>query len=71
MNFKVFQKLTKIKLIIIIKLLTGSIKLFFKRPPEMQKILGKVFKSIIENEIEDIDLKDRAVFYYKSLLHKP
>jgi hypothetical protein len=37
----------------------------------MQKILGKVFKSIIENEIEDIDLKDRAVFYYKSLLHKP
>jgi AP-4 complex subunit beta-1 len=37
----------------------------------MQKVLGKVFKSIIENESEDIDLKDRASFYYKSLLQTP
>ena len=48
-------------------LLNSAIRLFLKRPPEMQKILGKLFKTIIENEDEDMDLKERAVFYYRCL----
>ncbi len=48
-------------------LLNSSIRLFLKRPPEMQKILGKLLKLIIENEDEDIDLRERAVFYYRGL----
>lgn len=46
-------------------------KLFFKRPPEVQKILGRIFKLILENDKEDVDLKDRAGFYYKSLYQTP
>jgi len=45
----------------------SSLKLFFKRPPEMQKQLAKIFTLILENEREDVDLKDRAAFYYLSL----
>ena len=40
-------------------------KLFLKRPPEMQTILGSLFNLILSNEKEDIDLKDRAAFYYR------
>ena len=37
----------------------------------MQKVLGTIFKSIIENEKEDLDLKERASYYYKSLKTRP
>jgi AP-4 complex subunit beta-1 len=47
------------------------VKLFFKRPPEMQKVLGKVFQLIIENDKEDLDLKERATYYYKALSSRP
>lgn len=36
-----------------------------KRAPEMQLILGNLFSMILSNEKEDIDLKDRAAFYYR------
>jgi AP-4 complex subunit beta-1 len=52
-------------------MLITSIKLFFKRPPEMQRQLGRIFKLILENDKEDIDLKDRASFYYYSLQKNP
>jgi AP-4 complex subunit beta-1 len=49
-------------------LLTASVKLFLKRAPEMQQMLGKVFALILEDaNVEDIDLKDRASFYYRAL----
>ncbi|CAD8088753.1 unnamed protein product [Paramecium sonneborni] len=52
-------------------LLTSCIKVFFTRAPEMQEILGKLFYCIINNENEDIDLKDRAAFYYRALQNNP
>ena len=63
--------LNKLQVTNIFQLLTSAVKLFLKRPPEMQKILGKLFKLIIENEKEAVDLKDRASFYYKSLYLTP
>lgn len=44
-------------------ILLASCKLFFKSPGEMQEILAKVFNFIFSNFI-DIDLKDRASYYY-------
>ena len=37
----------------------------------MQEILGKLFYIIINNENEDVDLKDRAAFYYRALQNNP
>lgn len=36
-----------------------------KRPPETQLALGTLFSLILSNEKEDVDLKDRAAFYYR------
>jgi len=47
-------------------LLTALCKLFFKRAPEVQKMLGAFFEQIIKNS-SDSDLKQRAVFYYRLL----
>ncbi|CAD8082871.1 unnamed protein product [Paramecium sonneborni] len=52
-------------------LLTSCLKVFFVRAPEMHQVLGKLFYSIIKNENEDIDLKDRAAFYYRALHSNP
>ncbi|CAD8087395.1 unnamed protein product [Paramecium primaurelia] len=52
-------------------LLTSCLKVFFCRAPEMQEILGQLFYSIMNNENEDIDLKDRAAFYYRALQNNP
>lgn len=48
-------------------LLTCSVMLFVKRPPEMQKIMSTVFGYILNNEHTLLDLKDRAAFYYRAL----
>ena len=37
----------------------------------MQKILGSIFESILGSENEDMDLKDRAAFYYRFLKANP
>lgn len=52
-------------------LLSAAVKLFFQRPPEMQQVLAKVFVWILDNENEDIDLRDRAAFYYRALQSNP
>jgi hypothetical protein len=44
-------------------ILLSSCKLFFKSPGEMQDILGKLF-AFINNDFNDIDLKDRACYLY-------
>lgn len=46
-------------------MLTSGVKLFLKRPPETQLALGTLFSLILSNEKEDVDLKDRAAFYYR------
>jgi len=48
-------------------LLTVAAKLFFKRPPEMVKILGRLLHSAIESSHPDV--KDRALLYYRLLQH--
>jgi len=51
-------------------LLTSSVRLFLKRPPEMLNTLKKLFNHILANEnegSEDFDLRDRAIFYAKAL----
>lgn len=45
-------------------LLLASCKLFFKTPGEMQEILGNLFQFIFNN-FSDVDLKDRAAYYYQ------
>ncbi|CAD8171016.1 unnamed protein product [Paramecium octaurelia] len=52
-------------------LLTSCLKVFFVRAPEMHQVLGKLFYAIINNENEDIDLKDRAAYYYRALKSNP
>lgn len=37
----------------------------------MQNILGEIFSLILESEKEDVDLKERATYYYKTLTTKP
>ncbi|EGD72905.1 hypothetical protein PTSG_04634 [Salpingoeca rosetta] len=49
-----------------LQLLTSAVKLFFKRPPEMQKMLGRLFDSIISDEMHQ-DVHDRALLYYRLL----
>lgn len=44
-----------------------SVKSFIKKPGEMQKILGRFIRHIISNDSEDIDLKERAAYYYQAL----
>ena len=48
-------------------ILTTCVKLFIKRPPELQKTLGLYFSLILSNESEDLDIKDRAAFYYRAM----
>jgi vesicle coat complex subunit len=47
-------------------LLTTCMRLFFKRPGEMQKILGKALSSGV-GDVGDQDLHDRALYYYRLL----
>ena len=48
------------------ELLSAAVKLFFKRPPELQKMLGKVLSMAIEDTTR-IDIRDRALLYYRLL----
>jgi vesicle coat complex subunit len=51
-----------------IELLSATMKLFFKRPPEVQKMLGRLFKVAIE-DTSNVDVRDRALLYYRLLQH--
>lgn len=48
------------------QLLTASMKLFFKRAPEMQKMLGRLLKKAIE-DTSKVDVRDRALLFYRLL----
>jgi AP-4 complex subunit beta-1 len=48
------------------QVLTAAMKLFFQRPPELQRMLGKLLKKVL-NETSDQDLHDRALLYYRLL----
>lgn len=47
-------------------LLTATTKLFFKRPPEMKAMLGRLLKAAIE-DVSRVDVRDRALMYYRLL----
>mmetsp|Transcript_26734 Transcript_26734/g.33423 ORF Transcript_26734/g.33423 Transcript_26734/m.33423 type:complete len:799 (-) Transcript_26734:407-2803(-) len=51
-------------------LLTTSMKLFFKRAPEMQLMLGRLLSCAI-NDTSSQDLHDRALLYYRLLQANP
>lgn len=53
--------------IIKIALLTSTMKLFLVRPPEVQKMLGKLLKKAT-NDVTSQDLHDRALLYYRLLI---
>ena len=47
-------------------LLTSTVKLFFMRPPEVQRMLGRLL-SKATNDVSSQDLHDRALLYYRLL----
>lgn len=47
-------------------MLTAIFKLFFKRAPEVQKMLGQFLEQLVKSAA-DTDLKQRATFYYRLL----
>ena len=47
-------------------ILTSIFKLFFKRAPEVIKMLGSFLEQMIKSAV-DTDLKQRAVVYYRLL----
>lgn len=51
-------------------LLAATVRLFFLRPPEMQKMLGRLLKKATEDASSQ-DLHDRALFYYRLLRSSP
>lgn len=55
---------------VLLELLAAVMKLFFKRPPEMQSMLGRLLGSAI-NESNHQDVRDRALLYYRLLEQQP
>jgi AP-4 complex subunit beta-1 len=49
------------------KLMTSVIKIFMRKPAEMHPGLCKLLRCILLNENEDIDVLDRAGFYYNTM----
>ena len=56
--------------IVKLSLLTTCMRLFFKRPGEMQNILGKALTRGV-GDVGDQDLHDRALYYYRLLQVRP
>lgn len=48
------------------ELLTSTVKLFFKRPPEVQKMLGRLLKTLLADGV-DTSVRDRALLYFRLL----
>ncbi|KAJ8608890.1 hypothetical protein CTAYLR_005297, partial [Chrysophaeum taylorii] len=47
-------------------LLTAATRLFFKRPPEMQAMLGRLFQAALD-DAANADVRDRALLYFRLL----
>lgn len=50
-----------------VALLSACLKLFFKRPPECQKLLGEVLRTGCADG--NLDVRDRALLYLRLLKH--
>lgn len=50
--------------------LTAAVTLFFKRPPEMQALLGRLFQQLL-GDFSNADVLDRAMLYYRLLRANP
>jgi len=50
--------------------LSAAVKLFFKRAPEMQAMLGRLLVSAV-NDTSNQDVHDKALLYYRLLAHSP
>jgi AP-4 complex subunit beta-1 len=50
-----------------LQVMTAALKLFFKRPPEMQAMLGRLLSYAI-NDTGNQDVHDRALLYYRLLI---
>ena len=48
------------------ELLTATLKLFFKRPPEVQKMMGRLLKSCLTENVNKL-VHDRALLYFRLL----
>lgn len=55
---------------VLLELLSASMKLFFKKPPEMQSMLGRLLQTAI-NDSDQQDVRDRALLYYRLLEQQP
>ena len=53
-----------------LEMLCSSMKLFFKKAPEVQMMLGRLLQSACSDTTK-VDVRDRAVFYYKLLKYDP
>mmetsp|Transcript_39931 Transcript_39931/g.87163 ORF Transcript_39931/g.87163 Transcript_39931/m.87163 type:complete len:851 (+) Transcript_39931:130-2682(+) len=53
-----------------LEMLTAAVKLFFCRPPETQKMLGRLLQKAIQ-ETTHPDVHDRAILYYRLLEISP
>lgn len=53
-----------------LELLSSSMKLFFQRPPEMQAMLGRLLVAAT-NDVNNQDVHDRALLYYRLLTTQP
>jgi hypothetical protein len=51
-----------------LQLLTAVMKMFMKRPPECQDMLGRLLEHAIDEE-GDMDVHDRGMLYYRLLKH--
>jgi AP-4 complex subunit beta-1 len=51
-------------------LLTATVRLFFQRPPEVQRMLGRLL-ALATNDVSSQDLHDRALLYYRLLRSAP
>ncbi len=54
-----------------LELLTSTLKLFFKRPPEVKGMLGRLMKATLEADEEEAAVRDRALLYYRLLRTDP
>lgn len=52
--------------IVRLELLSATVKLFFHRPPEMQRMLGRLLQKAVDDKTNP-DVHDRALFYYRIL----
>mmetsp|Transcript_4046 Transcript_4046/g.7442 ORF Transcript_4046/g.7442 Transcript_4046/m.7442 type:complete len:796 (-) Transcript_4046:152-2539(-) len=55
---------------VLTELLTATMKLFFKRPPELHKMLGRLLKLATADKFK-VEVRDQALLYYRLLQHDP